>query len=306
MRDHPTEGINSIARFAVHRRVAVAMIATAIMVLGVFALPRLAVSLLPTFSPPIISVNVTYPNVAPESMETLVTRPIENAVSRVSGIDNIESTSSEGSSRVRAQFHYGVNIDTVAVDVQQQVDRIRAQLPNDPTLQPPQINKFDPNSLPVVTAFVTDNRRSQRDLNDLFTNQLADEFSAVTGAGSVSVNASQSRAIMIEPDAGLLSGYGLTADGLVSRIKAENVSLPAGIVQISRNEYQIQTNALYQNQQQIANTIVSTKNGAPIYVRDVARVTDSIAEQRTFTRLNGKPALSLSITAQPDANVGRG
>ena len=303
MRDHPTEGINSIARFAVHRRVAVAMIATAIMVLGVFALPRLAVSLLPTFSPPIISVNVTYPNVAPESMETLVTRPIENAVSRVSGIDNIESTSSEGSSRVRAQFHYGVNIDTVAVDVQQQVDRIRAQLPNDPTLQPPQINKFDPNSLPVVTAFVTDNRRSQRDLNDLFTNQLADEFSAVTGAGSVSVNASQSRAIMIEPDAGLLSGYGLTADGLVSRIKAENVSLPAGIVQISRNEYQIQTNALYQNEQQIANTIVSTKNGAPIYVRDVARVTDSIAEQRTFTRLNGKPALSLSITAQPDANV---
>ncbi len=228
MRDHTTEGVNSIARFAVHRRVAVAMIATAIMVLGVFALPRLAVSLLPTFSPPVISVSVTYPNVAPESMETLVTRPIENAVSRVSGIDNIESTSSEGASRVRAQFHYGVNIDTAAVNVQEQVDRIRAQLPNDPTLQPPQINKFDPNSLPVVTAFVTDSRRSQRDLNDLFTNQLADEFSAITGVGSVSVNASQSRAIMIEPDAGLLSGYGLTAGQLVSRIKAENVSLPAG------------------------------------------------------------------------------
>lgn len=294
---------NPIAHFAVHRRVAVAMMATAIIVLGVFAIPRLAISLLPSFSPPVINVSVTYPNVAPEQIETLVTRPIENAVSRVPGIDNIESTSSEGSSRVRAQFHYGVNIDTAAVNVQEQVDRIRGQLPNDPTLQTPQINKFDPNSLPVVTAFVTDSLRTQRDLNDLFTNQLADEFSAIIGVGSVSVNASQSRAIMVEPDAGLLAGYGLTADALVSRITAENVNLPAGVIQIAQNEYQIQTDALYQNEQQIANTIVTTKNGAPVFVRDLAKVTASIQEQRTYTRLNGKPALSISITAQPDANV---
>ncbi|MBV8727812.1 MAG: efflux RND transporter permease subunit, partial [Candidatus Eremiobacteraeota bacterium] len=279
------------------------MMATAIIVLGIFAMPRLAISLLPSFSPPIINVSVNYPNVGPEQIETLVTRPIENAVSRVPGIDYIESTSSEGNSRVRAQFHFGVNIDTAAVDVQQQVDRIRGQLPNDPTLQTPQINKFDPNSLPVVTAYVTDSTRSQRDLNDIFTNQLADEFSAIIGVGSVSVNASQTRAIMVEPDAGLLASNGLTADQLVSRISAENVNLPAGVIQIAQNEYQIQTNALYQNEQQIANTIVTTKNGAPIFVRDVAKVTDSIQEQRSYTRLNGQPALSISITAQPDANV---
>ncbi|MDQ6930287.1 MAG: efflux RND transporter permease subunit [Candidatus Eremiobacteraeota bacterium] len=279
------------------------MIACAIVLLGVFAIPRLPIALLPSFSPPVISVNVSYPNVAPEQMETLVTRPLENAVSRVPGIDNIESTSSEGSSRVRAQFHFGVNIDIAAVNVQNQVDRIRSQLPNDPTLQAPQINKFDPNSLPVVTAFVTDSGRTQRDLNDLFTNYLADEFSAVTGVGSVSVNASQTRAIMVEPDAGLLAAYGLTPDALVSRIKSENVNLPAGVVQIAQNEYQIQTAALYRNEQEIANTVVTTKNGAPVFVRDLAKVTDSISEQRTFTRLNGQPALSFSVTAQPDANV---
>ena len=301
--EQPMTHVNPIARFAVARRLAVAMIATAIVVLGVFALPRLPIALLPTFSPPVINVSVTYPNVAPESMETLVTRPLENAVSRVSGIDTIESTSSEGNSRVRAQFHYGVNIDTAAINVQEQVDRIRGSLPNDPTLQTPVITKFDPNSLPVVTAYITDSTMSQRDLNDLFTNQLADEFSAVGGVGSVSVNASQSRAIMIEPDAALLAGYGLTADGLAARIRDENVNLPAGVVQINSNEYQIQTDALYQNETQIANTVVTTKNGAPVHVRDVARVTDSISEQRTFTRLNGTPAISLSITAQPDANV---
>ncbi|MFN2528438.1 MAG: efflux RND transporter permease subunit [Candidatus Baltobacteraceae bacterium] len=294
---------NPIARFAVTRRVAVAMMACAIVLLGIFAIPRLPIALLPSFSPPVISVSVTYPNVAPEQMETLVTRPIENAVSRVPGIDNIESTSSEGNTRVRAQFHYGINIDIAAVNVQNQVDRIRGQLPNDPTLQAPQINKFDPNALPIVTAFVTDTRRTQRALNDLFTNQLADEFSAVTGVGSVNVNASQARAIMVEPDAVLLAGYGLTADALVSRIKAENVNLPAGVVQIAENEYQIQTAALYASAQEIGNTILTTKNGAPVFVRDVAKVTDSISEQRTFTRLNGKPALSFSVTPQADANA---
>lgn len=302
-RDHATEAPNPIARFAVRRRVAVAMIATAIIVLGLFAVPRLAVSLLPSLSPPVINVNVTYPNVSPASMETLVTRPIENAVSRVAGIDTIESTSAEGSSRVRAQFHFGVNIDTAAVDVQQQVDRIRGQLPNDPTLQTPQINKFDPNALPVVSMYVIDTQRAQRDLADLWTNQLADEFSAVPGVGSVSVGSSQSRAIMIEPDANLLAGYGLTADAIVSRIKSENVNLPAGIVQTSRNEYQIQTNALYTTAKQIGDTILTMKNGAPVYVRDVAKVSDAIQEQRTFGRLNGQPAINVSITAQPDANV---
>ena len=294
---------NAIARFAVTRRVAVAMMATAIILLGLFAVPRLAISLLPTFSPPVINVSVTYPNVAPASMETLVTRPIENAVSRVAGIDTIESTSSEGQTSVRAQFHYGVNIDTAAVDVQEQVDRIRGSLPNDPSLQSPQISKFDPNSLPVVRAYVTDSSRQQRDLADIWTNQLADEFSAVAGVGSVTVGSSQTRAIMIEPDANALAGYGLTADAIVSRIKSENVNLPAGIIQISGSEYQLQSNALYTNAQQIANTIITTKNGAPVYVRDVAKVSDSIQEQRTFSRLNGQPAISVAITAQPDANV---
>lgn len=301
--EETTGRTNPIARFAVSRRIAVLMMACAILLLGIFAIPRLPIALLPSFSPPVIAVTVTYPNVAPEQMETLVTRPIENAVSRVPGIDNIESTSDEGSTRVRAQFHYGVNIDIAAVNVQNQVDRIRGQLPNDPTLQTPQINKFDPNALPILTAFVTDRRRSQRDLNDLFTNQLADEFSAVTGVGSVNVNASQTRAIMVEPDAGLLAGYGLTADEIVSRIKAENVNLPAGVAQIAQNEYQIQTAALYQNAQDIAGTIVTTRNGAPVFLRDVAKVTDSISEQRTFTRLNGQPALSFSVTPQADANV---
>ncbi len=293
----------SIARFAVNRRVTVAMIATAIVVLGIFAFPRLPVDLLPSFTPPVVNVTVDYTNVAPAQMETLITRPIENAVSRVAGIQQINSTSSEGVSTVTATFYYGTNIDTAAVDVQEQVSRIWSSLPNDPNLSQPTINKFDPNSLPVVRMYVTDRGMSMRDLGDLWTNTLSDEFSAVSGVASVSVSNDEQRAIMIQPNINLLAGYGLTMSQIVSRVQGENLNLPAGIVQIANSEYQVQANALFTNAQQIGNIIVTMKNGSPVYLRDVANVSDSIEEQRTFQRLNGVPALGVTITAQPNANV---
>ncbi|HZZ64719.1 MAG TPA: efflux RND transporter permease subunit [Candidatus Baltobacteraceae bacterium] len=293
----------SIARFAVTRRVTVAMIATAIIVLGFFAFPRLPIDLLPSFTPPVVNVSITYTNVAPQQMETLITRPIENAVSRVPGIQQINSTSSEGSSQVTAQFYYGTNIDTAAVDVQQQVARIYSSLPNDPNLSQPTVNKFDPNQLPVVRTFVTDPNMSVRDLNDLWTNTLSDEFSSIAGVASVGVSGDQTRAVMIQPDANKLAGYGLTLSQIVSRVGQENLNLPAGIVQIANNEYQIQANELFTNAQQVGNIIVTTKNGAPVLMRDVASVSDSIQEQRTFFRVNGTEAVGVSILAQPNANV---
>ncbi|HET6894165.1 MAG TPA: efflux RND transporter permease subunit [Candidatus Baltobacteraceae bacterium] len=292
-----------IARFAVSRRVTVAMIATASIVLGLFAFPRLPVSLLPNFSPPVVFVSVSYKNVAPEQMETLITRPLENAVSRVPGIEQINSTSSEGTSSVSAQFYYGTDINTAAVDVQQQVARIWSSLPNDPNLSQPTINKFDPNQLPVVRLYVTDANMTLRDLGDLWTNTLSDEFSSVSGVASVGVSNDQVRAIMIQPDIDKLAGYGLTLSQIVSRVSQENLNLPAGIMQISNKEFQIQANELFKNAQEVGDVIVTTKNGAPVYLRDVANVSDSIEEQRSFQRLNGTPSLGVTIVAQPNANV---
>ncbi|MFN2460645.1 MAG: efflux RND transporter permease subunit [Candidatus Velthaea sp.] len=293
----------SIAQFAVTRRVTVAMLATAIIVLGIFAIPRLAVNLLPTFTPPVVSVTVNYGTVAPATMETTITRPIENAVSRVSGIDFLQSDSFQGQTVVRAQFKFGTDINVAAVDIQQQVARIANQLPNDPSLQQPIIQKADPNALPVERLYVTDSMRPMRDLSDLFTNQLNDEISAVTGVGSVGSNGGQTRAIMVEPNGAQLAGYQLGVNDIISKINKENVDTPAGIAAIGPNEYTIRTSALYKSAQEIGNTVVAIRNGAPIYIRDVAKVTDGVEEVRQFSRLNGEPALSLFITAQPDANV---
>lgn len=279
------------------------MIALAIIVLGIFAFPRLPVALLPDFTPPVVSVSVAYPNVGPEQMESLITRPIENAVSRVNGIQQIDSTSSEGSTEVTATFYYGTNIDTAAIDVQEQVDRIRSQLPNDTNLQQPIITKFDPNNIPVVRMYVTDPNMTMRHLGDLFTNQISDEFASVDGVAAVTVNSDQQRAILIEPDSSALAGYGLSLTQITNRVAQENINIPAGIIQVGPNEYQVRSNALLQSAAQIRNIVLATKNGAPIRIGAVAKVTDSISEQRSFQRFNGAPAMGLSINAQPDANV---
>ena len=279
------------------------MLSAAIVVLGLFALPRLAVALLPSFAPPVVSVNVAYTNASPETVETTVTRPIENAVSRVAGIDILESTSSQGQSSVRVQFVYGTDINAAAVDVQQQVARIRASLPNDPNLQEPQIIKADPNATPVLSLEVTDPSRSPRDLSDIVVNQLSDELASVQGVGSVNISGVTQRAIMVEPDAHRLAAFGLTLNSLMTRISDENVDLPAGVVQIGPQEFGVRTNALYKAPDQVADTIVTFQDGVPIRLRDVANVTDSIQEQRVFTRLNGRPSLLITVTAQPDANI---
>jgi HAE1 family hydrophobic/amphiphilic exporter-1 len=293
----------SIADFAVTRRVTVAMLAAAIVLLGLFAIPRLPIALLPSFQPPVVSVTVNYGNVAPETMESTVTRPIENAVSRVSGIDYLQSNSFTGQSVVRATFKFGTNINVAATDIQQQVARAATSLPNDPLLQPAQIQKADPNSIPVVRLSVTDQTRPLRDLYDLFNNQLADEFAGVAGVGSVSVFGGAQRAIMVEPDANVLAGYGLDTNAVVAKIKNENVDAPAGVLAIGPKEFVIRANSLYKGADQVANTVLTVKNGAPVYIRDVAKVSDSIQEVRSFSRLDGNASIAMAVTAQPDANV---
>ena len=220
------------------------MIALAIVVLGIFAVPRLPIALLPAFTQPVVTVSITYPNVGPQQMETLIARPIENAVSRVNGIQQINSTSSEGNTSVTAQFFFGTNIDTAAVDVQEQVSRIYGSLPNDPNLQQPVITKFDSNSLPVVRVFITDPNMSLRDLGDLFTNVLADEFSAIDGVAAVTISNDQQRAIMVAPDANALAVNGVTLSQIMQRIAQENVNLPAGVVQVGKSEYLVRASAL--------------------------------------------------------------
>jgi HAE1 family hydrophobic/amphiphilic exporter-1 len=279
------------------------MVGAALLLLGLFALPRLAVALLPSFTPPSVAISIDYPNVAPEAMESAITRPIENAIGKVGGISTLMSTSYYGTTTFRVEFVYGTDINAAAVDLEQQIAAARSQLPNDPMLGQPRIVKANPNALPVVQLYISDTKLTQPDLGDLVSNDLANQFSSIAGVAAVDVGGALQRAIMVEPNQMALAASGVTADEIVNRLKQEHVDIPAGIVRIGRDELQIRTSALLRSAAEVGAVPLAFRGGTSIRLRDVAAVHDSALEARSYARLNGQPAISVQISAQPSANV---
>ena len=201
----------------------------AIVFLGFYGLGQLTIDLLPRFSFPLVLLRVTYPNVAPEEMETLVTRPIEDAVSQVPGIQQVSSTSFEGSSQVAAQFNFGTNVDTAATDIREQLDRAKNRFPNDPNLSPIAIFKADPTQLPVLIVGLNDGSLSGPQLDDLVQNTLIPQLEGVAGVASAVETGGITREIRIEVDNDRLAALGIPLSTVINRVAQQNENVAGGI-----------------------------------------------------------------------------
>ena len=187
----------NVGKFAVTRPVAVTMRIAALVLLGIVCLLRLPVDLLPRVDIPTVAVNVNWPNTAPEEMETQITRPLEQAVSTVAGLKTVTSTSSLGSTFVRVQFNYGVDIDAAAIDVMQAVQRAKRSFPNDPNLSEPSVFKFDPSTQPILVYGVSqDGTTNLVSLRRKLTDELSPILESAGGVAQVNVSGGQDRAIM--------------------------------------------------------------------------------------------------------------
>jgi hydrophobic/amphiphilic exporter-1 (mainly G- bacteria), HAE1 family len=280
------------------------MAMTAIIFLGFYGLRQLTVDLLPSFSFPIIFLSATYPNVAPEEMETLIARPLEDAVSQVPGIQQVTSTSFEGTATVRAQFNFGINPDTAATDVREQIDRIKNRLPNDPNLQPIAIFKADPSQLPVLIAGVSDPNISVTALDDLVTNTLIPQLEEVPGVATAVQTGGVTREIRVEVDNQRLAALGIPISTVINRIAEQNQNVAGGIGREGATEYEIRVTGLLTDARQLDALVLTTaKDGTPIYLGSVAQVLDTGKDQRIIGRLNGVPAEGVTISKQSDANT---
>ena len=254
------------------------MIALAIVVLGIFALPRLPIALLPNFTQPVVTVSINYPNVGPQQMETLITRPIENAVSRVNGIQQINSSSSEGNTQVsravllRHQHRYGCGRRARASLAHL---RLAAERSQSPTARHHEVRfelacrsfaSLSPIRICRYATWATFSPTSSPTSSPRSTGSPQYRSAAISSARSWS-----------QPDARALAVNGITLTQIMQRIAQENVNLPAGVVQVGTNEYLVRSSALLQSAQETGDLIVTTKNGAPIRLDQVAKVTDSIA-----------------------------
>ena len=292
----------NIAQFSVTRPVAVTMRILALVLLGAVCYMRLAVDLLPNVTLPTVSITTSWPNVAPEEIETQITRPLERSVSSVPGLYEVSSTTDEGVSNVRVQFQWGVDIGRAAVDVLQQVQRAQRSFPVDPTLQNPVVFKYDPSLTPILVYGVSGIKNPVQ-LRTLLDNEISPILESADGVAAVNVTGGESRSILVDIDPESLRSRGLSLQQVSDAIARENLNVPAGIAKNSETELTIRSLGLFQNPKDIESVPVGNYRGRLVLVRDVAKVRDASAETRIFTRLNGEPAVGLLIVRQSGANT---
>jgi hydrophobic/amphiphilic exporter-1 (mainly G- bacteria), HAE1 family len=292
----------NIARIAVSRPVAMTMLVLAPVVLGAVCLVRLPVDLLPKVTLPTIAVITSWPNVAPEEIESQITRPIEEAVSAVPNLYQVSSNTTEGSSMVRVQFQWGTDIGQAAVDILQLVERAKQSFPTDPTLNTPVIRKFDPNQFPILIYGVSGERDPVK-LRTIFDNQIGPMVESADGVASATITGGDERAIIVDVDPVRLSAHGLALSQVVRRIAEENLNLPAGIARQGNTEYIIRSLGWVTSPTQLAQLPVANINGQVVTLGEVAAIRDSHEETRIYTRFNGEPAIGLVIAKQSDANT---
>jgi len=292
----------NIARISVSRPVAVTMLVSAPVLLGAICLTRLPVDLLPKVSLPTISVQTSWPNVAPQEIETQITRPVEEAVSSAPNIYQVSSSTTEGSSSVRVQFQWGTDMGQAAVDVLQLVERAKQRFPTDPTLKAPIIRKFDPNQFPILVYGVTGIEDPVR-LRTILENQIVPIVESANGVASATVSGGQERAIIVDADPVRLAAHGVTLNQVIRRISAENLNLPAGIARQGDTEYVIRSLGWLASPAKLAKLPVATVNGRIVTVGEVADIRDSHDETRIYTRFNGENSAALVISKQSEANT---
>jgi HAE1 family hydrophobic/amphiphilic exporter-1 len=287
-------------KFFTNRPLFTASVFSVVLLIGIFSWTNLARDQFPDIKLNSLTVITVYRGASAEDIETVVTKKIEDAVATVSNIEKIESTSSEGVSSVVLTFKYGTNLDSASADVRDKLEQIKSNLPDD--AEQPYIFKFDMTMIPVMYLGVSA-QQSYKDLYHITDKVIADSLKRIEGVGSVNILGGLVRQINVEIDRARLAAYGLSLNQIIAFIQASNLSIPAGNLQIGSRDYSIRIPGEYGNVAQIEGTIVGNYQGRNIYLKDIARVTDSHQEETSLVLVNGRPGLSVYIQKQSGANT---
>jgi HAE1 family hydrophobic/amphiphilic exporter-1 len=293
----------SIPRLAIERPVTMFMLSGVVILIGLVSLIRLPVDLMPDVTYPSITVRVGYAGVGPLEMEELVTRPIEQAMAAVAGLERLESTSSEGNSRVTLNLVWGTDLNEATDDVRSRIDRVRGRLPED--ADPPTVFKFDANSQPIMNVGVegTDSNLDRVKLREIAEHDLSPRLERVPGVAAVTVQGGLRRQIHVELSKEKIRALDLPVDRVVNLLRTENQNIPLGEIDEGDRTYLVRSQGQFSHINEIREMIVMTRAGVPVYMKDIAEVKDATEDFRSFTRINGQPGVRLSITKQSGTNT---
>src|SRR5690349_5829486 len=292
--------MQKLAEICIRRPVFASMIVLSLVVVGAAGFFRLGVDRFPSVDLPTVSVRVNLPGAAPEEVESLIAQPIEEVVNTVDGISELRSVCGQGTAIVIATFKLDRNLESATQDVRDRVNTLGRTLPEDAT--PPVIQKFDNDSTPVMTIALSADR-SLRELTELGDKVVRPQLERIGGVGEVRVVGGLDRAINVWIDAERLAAYQISISQIRQAIERQNADVPGGNVTTNKEELVLRTLGRFTDPRQFNELVVANVNGAPIKLRDVGHVEDGTKEQRSFSRLNGVPTVTLDIRRQSGANT---
>jgi multidrug efflux pump len=292
----------NISRLFVLRPVATSLLMIALVLVGLVAVRFLPISSLPGVDYPTIQVQTFYPGASPTVMATTVTAPLEVQLGEIPGVQQMTSSSSAGASIITMQFDLALNLDVAEQNVQEAINAANSLLPAG-LPAPPTYAKVNPADQPILTLAVTSNSMSLTQLQDAANNRLGAKISEVRGVGLVTPAGGNVPAVRVEADPQKLASYGLNIDDLRSLIANVNVSQPKGNFDGPKLDYTINGNDQIQDPEDYLNTVISYQNGAPVLLRDVARVSQAAQNTEQGAWYNSTQAIVLNVQRQPGANV---
>jgi HAE1 family hydrophobic/amphiphilic exporter-1 len=290
----------SLPAICIRRPVFTTMLTALPIVLGIVSYNRLGVDLQPKLDLPFVFITTTLRGSSVEEVETQVTRPIEEAVNTIEGIDELRSITTEGVSRVFIRFVLEKDPDVAAQEVQNKVNAMVAQLPRGTTL--PVIDKLDEDSAPVVTIAVS-GRRDLREVTELARRRIKESIETVQGVGAVAMAGDRRRIVQCTIDTDRLEYFGLSIEDVRRALAAQNLELPGGRVEQQDRELVLRVLGRFTTADQFNGLVVANRGGYAVRIRDLGRAEEAVEDPRTLSRLDGVPAVTLIVRKQTGANT---
>ncbi|MBA9076389.1 efflux RND transporter permease subunit [Rufibacter quisquiliarum] len=290
----------NITKLSIQRSTLVVVVFTVLTLLGVVSYQSLNYELLPKFSPPVLTITTLYPGASPNEVENSVTKEIEDALSALENVKEMKGTSLESFSIVTIQLNQGTNVDLSLQDAQRKINTILARLPED--ADPPTLNKFDFDDLPIIKMGATANM-PPTEFFDLIDNKIKPELSRVPGMAQIKILGGAEREIKVNIQAEKLEAYGISILQVQQRIKNSNLDFPTGRIKNENGQTQLRLAGKYQDLDQLRNLVIKSDQNGTVRLSDLAEVQDTQKDVDVLSRINSKASVGITIQKQSDANA---
>ncbi|MFV0178845.1 efflux RND transporter permease subunit [Empedobacter falsenii] len=290
-----------IAEISIKRPTMIIVLFTILTLGGLFSYTQMGYELIPKFETNVVTISTIYPGASPNEVENSVTKKIEDAVAALENVKKVESKSYESLSVVMVTLNSDANADLALNDAQRKINAIEKDLPDD--VDPPSLTKFSLSDLPIITAGVTSDKLTEKDLYDLLDKKIEPVLSRVTGVAQINLIGGQEREIQVSLDPLKLKGYGLSVPQIQQAILTSNLDFPTGSVKTRENSTIIRLSGKYKSVEELNNLVISSNNGIQVRLSEVAFVQDSQKEVEKIARVNQSSAIIVQVVKQSDANA---